>query len=191
MQGTRSISAVYAGDAGNATSTSSTLSQVVNAAGGGGATNVARASNGGSASASSSAAGFSPASLINGELAGANWSAGGGWKDGTPNVYPDWVQVNFNGSKTIDRVVVYSIQDNYFSPSAPTDAMTFNQWGVTAFQVQTWNGSAWVTQATVTGNNLVKRTVTFAAVATDRIRIHVTNALGGNARLTEIEAWAP
>ncbi|MCC6379614.1 MAG: hypothetical protein IT519_12445, partial [Burkholderiales bacterium] len=41
----------------------------------------------------------------------------------------------------------------------------------------------------VAGNNLVKRTVTFAAVSTDRIRILITNALNKNSRLTEIEAW--
>ena len=37
--------------------------------------------------------------------------------------------------------------------------------------VQAWTGSAWTTLATVTGNNLVKRTVTFAPFTTDRIRI--------------------
>ena len=188
-QGTRSISAVYAGDAANATSTSTTLSQTVNAAGGGGSSvNVARASNGGTASASSSAAGYSPAALINGELAGANWSSGGGWKDDN-RAFPDSVDVVFNGTKTVDRVVVYSIQDNWEAPVAPTDAMTFAQYGVTDFQVQRWTGAAWVSVATVAGNNLVKRTVTFAAVSTDRIRILITNALNKNSRLTEIEAW--
>ena len=33
-----------------------------------------------------------------------------------PNAYPDWVQINFNGSKSIDRVVVYTLQDNYAEP---------------------------------------------------------------------------
>ena len=53
------------------------------------------------------------ASLINGDTAGANWSTGGGWKDGTSKVFPDTVDIVFNGAKTIDRVVVYSIQDDY------------------------------------------------------------------------------
>jgi hypothetical protein len=46
-----------------------------------------------------------------------------------------------------------------------------------------------VTLATVSGNNLVKRTVTFAAFTTDRIRVNVTGALNGYSRITEIEAW--
>ena len=55
--------------------------------------------------------------------------------------------------------------------------------------MQGWNGSGWVTLATVTGNNLVKRTVTFTPYATDRIRINVTNGLGNYSRATEVEAW--
>jgi RHS repeat-associated protein len=41
----------------------------------------------------------------------------------------------------------------------------------------------------VTGNTLVKRSVNFTAFTTDRIRINVTNALGGYSRITEVEAW--
>ncbi len=99
------------------------------------------------------------------------------------------MQINFSGSKTIDRVVVYTLQDDFANPVEPTDTQTFSLYGITAFNVQTWNGSAWVTQATVTGNNLVKRTVTFNAVATARIRVNVTNALASYSRITEIEAW--
>src|SRR5581483_1701529 len=91
--------------------------------------------------------------------------------------------------KNVDRVVVYSIQDNYTNPLEPTDATTFSLYGVVDFTVDGWDGSAWVTLATVTGNNLVKRTVTFPAYTTDRIRVNVTNALNGYSRITEIEAW--
>jgi hypothetical protein len=55
--------------------------------------------------------------------------------------------------------------------------------------VQGWNGTAWVTLGTVSGNNLVKRTVNFTAYATDRIRIDVTSALNSYSRITEVEAW--
>jgi hypothetical protein len=61
--------------------------------------------------------------------------------------------------------------------------------GIVDFTVQGWNGSAWVTLGTVTGNNLVKRTVNFTATATTRIRINVTNAKGGYSRIVEIEAY--
>ena len=99
------------------------------------------------------------------------------------------MQINFNGSKTIDRVVVYTLQDNYNNPIEPTDTLTFTAYGVTDFTVQGWDGRAWVMLGTVTGNNLVKRTVTFAAFTTDRIRINITNALATYSRITEIEAW--
>src|SRR5439155_1223819 len=117
------------------------------------------------------------AAINNNERAGVNWGAGGGWADGTNAAFPDWVQINFNGSKTIDRVVVYTVQDNFANPVEPNDMMTFTNWGVTDFSVQGWDGAAWVTLGNVSGNNLVRRTVTFSAFTTDRIRITVNNAL--------------
>ena len=125
----------------------------------------------------------------NGDRAGLNWGNGGGWNDATGGVFPDWVQINFSGPKTIDHVIVYTMQDNYASPVDPPDTLTFSQYGITDFQVQGWNGSAWVTLGSVTGNNLVKRQVNFAATTTDRIRVNVTGATGGYSRITEIEAW--
>ena len=67
--------------------------------------------------------------------------------------------------------------------------MTFGLYGITDFTVQAWTGASWVTLSTVSGNNLVKRTVNFTATATDRIRINVTNALASYSRITEVEAW--
>ena len=113
-----------------------------------------------------------------------------GWADGTTNSFPDWLQVNFSGSQSINRVVVYSVQDNYQNPVEPTDTMTFSLYGLVDFTVQGWDGASWVTLATVSGNNLVKRTVTFPTYTTDRIRINVTNALNSWSRITEVEAWA-
>jgi hypothetical protein len=186
-QGTHSIVAAYAGDAGNAASSSSPLSQGVNAAG---ASNVALASNGGVASASSTYSAAFPVSAVNNnERAGINWGNGGGWNDGTGNAFPDTVSIRFNGSKTIDRVVVYTLQDNYPNPVEPTDSMTFSLYGITAFTVQGRQGTQWITLATVSGNTLVKRTVTFAPFTTSQIRIRITAALASFSRITEIEAW--
>ncbi len=185
--GTHNIVAAYSGDAANAASSSPSLSQGVSASN---QINVALASNGGIATASSTyGAGYPSAAINNNERAGANWGNGGGWADGTSNAYPDWVEIDFNGSKTIDRVVVYTVQDNYSSPVEPTDSMTFSQYGLTDFTVQGWNGSAWVTLGSVAGNNLVKRTVNFPATTTDRIRINATNALYSYSRIAEVEAW--
>ncbi len=184
--GSHSIVARYNGDGSNPTSTSTTLTQTVNAAPTG--TNVALATAGATASASS----FTkpPSAAINNERAGTNWDAGtGGWKDATTGIWPDWLQVTFNGSKRIDRVVVYSVQDNWTSPIQPTDTLTGSLYVVRNFTVQGWNGASWVTLATVTGNSLIKRTVTFSQYTTDRIRINVTSTPDGASRITEVEAW--
>jgi len=157
----------------------------------GGSIDVALAANGGVASASSTYSASYPVSAINnGDRAGLNWGNGGGWNDGTFNVWPDWVQINFSSPQTIDHVIVYTLQDNYANPFDPPDNLTFTLYGVTAFQVQGWNGSAWVNLgAAVSGNNLVKRTVAFPAYTTSQIRVYITNALDGFSRLTEVEAW--
>ena len=79
-----------------------------------GDSNVALAGAGAVSSASSTLAGYPLVTVNDNERAGVNWgSGGGGWADATANAYPDWVQINFNGSKSIDRVVVYTLQDNF------------------------------------------------------------------------------
>jgi len=183
--GIHTLTAIYSGDATYVTGTTSPLDFIVNAAPAGGA-NVALASAGAVASASSTLSGYPVSAVNNGNRTGAGNAF---WADGTVSTFPDSVQIVFNGSQTIDRVIVYSVQDGYVNPFEPTDAMTFSLYGLVDFTVQGWNGSAWVTLGTVTGNNLVKRTVTFAAFTTDRIRVNVTNALAAYSRIVEIEAF--
>src|SRR5207253_4328122 len=101
----------------------------------------------------------------------------------TYNAYPDAIQMDLNGAHPIDRVVLYTLQDNFTHPVEPTDTMTFSLFGVTDFYVQGWTGSSWVTLATVNGNNLVKRTVTFPAFTTTNVRVYLTGALNGLSRL--------
>ena len=186
--GTHSISAAYGGDANYKPATSDDLAQTVHAAVV--PTNFALASAGGVASASSTYnSRFPPASLIDGERSGLLWAYGGGWSDATLGVYPDWVQVQFRGRKTIDHVVVFSLQDNYLSGVVPSDSLTFGNYGAIDFTVQAWSGSSWVVLGAVTGNNLVKRTVNFPAYTTDRIRVNVTASKTMFTRLVEIEAW--
>jgi YD repeat-containing protein len=156
-------------------------------------TNVALAANGGVASASSNyGTGYPVAGVLNGDRKGLNWGSGGGWNDATSGSYPDWLQVTFNAAKTLNEIDVFTVQDTYTSPLAPTATMTFTKYGIVDFQVQTWNGGAWVTVpgGGVTGNNLVWRKFTFAPITTDRFRIYVTKALASYSRLTEVEAWA-
>jgi subtilisin family serine protease len=175
-----------------ATTPSSTVGVSVTGPGGGPPVNVAAASTGATASASSLAgAGYDASGAINGDRTGANWAAGGGWADGTPSVFPDWLQVNFAGSKTISEIDVFTVQDNYASPSPPTPAMTFSQYGAQDFEVQYWNGSTWlpIPGAVVTNNNLVWRHFAFAPLTTSRIRVVVSRGAWSYSFLTEVEAW--
>src|SRR5205085_2872988 len=72
-----------------------------------------------------------------------------------------------------------------------TDSMTNPIYGSSFvdFTVSVWNGSSFVVVGTVTNNNLVKRTVTFPAVSTDRVRVTVSRSADGYARFTEVEAF--
>ena len=114
------------------------------------------------------------------------------WVDATWTIFPDWVQVTFNGMKTITEIDVFTLQDNYTAPVDPTPDMTFSLYGITDFEVQYWTGSAWaaVPGGSISGNNLVWRHLTFAALTTDRIRVYVTGSRDGVwSRIVEIEAW--
>ena len=192
-QGTHSIVAKYSGDASNAASQSAPLSQVVNGIGGGTSINVALAANGGVASASSTYSSLYPVSAVNdGDRAGLNFGNGGVWKDATLTSFPDWVQITFNGAKTIDHVIVYSVQDDNINPVEPTDTLTFTRRGITDFEVQAWNGIAWVSLGAVSGNNLVKRSLAFVATTTSKIRVVINSASNGRySLLAEIEVWTP
>ena len=68
-------------------------------------------------------------------------------------------------------------------------SLTFSVYGITDFTVQAWDGSTWITLGSVTGNNLVKRTVSFAPYTTPRIRVNVTRSLLSVPTIVEIEAW--
>jgi hypothetical protein len=156
--------------------------------------NVALAANGGVATASSSYNPSFPVAAVNdGDRAGANWGAGGGWNDATGNTYPDWVQIDFNSSETINQIDLFTVQDNYLSPVSPTVSMLFSRYGVTDFEVQYWTGAAWadVPGGNVTGNRNVWRQFTFANITTSKIRVLVNNSLGGYSRIVEIAAYRP
>src|SRR5437867_3071511 len=157
-----------------------------------GGTNVALAANGGVASASSIYSSNFPVRAVNdGDRLGLNWGNGGGWADGTANVWPDWVEIDFNASYPINEIDVLTVQDNYQNPSPPTLDMTFTLYGVTDLEVQYWTGSTWtdIPGGSVTGNNLVWRQFTFANITTDKIRVLINNSLASYSRVTEIEAY--
>jgi hypothetical protein len=69
--------------------------------------------------------------------------------------------------------------------------MTFSQFGITHFQVQYWDGAAWVTVpgGGVINNNKVWRQFVFAPVTTQRIRVLVNSSAYYLSRIVEVEAW--
>jgi len=154
-------------------------------------TNWALASNGGVASASSTdASGNYPVAAVNdGDRTGQAWGNGGGWKDNTLGVFPDYVQINFASAQFIDAAIVYSLQDSYANGVDPSDTMTFSLYGITAFHVDVLSNGVWTTMATVTGNNLVKRKVNFPLTYASAIRVYTDASADGQwSRLVEVEA---
>jgi len=154
--------------------------------------NVAAASQGASITASSTYDARFPASaIIDSSRTGAPWAQGGGWNDGTAGVFPDWIVISLPENKTVDRVTVYTLQDNYQAPIEPTDNLTFSQYGLTDFTVYGATAGGWVPLASITGNNRVKRTVTFPPFTTSAIHVVFSNGLQSFSRVAEVEAWTP
>lgn len=157
--------------------------------------NVALASRGATVSVSSTHSAGTPASaLIDSNRRGNPWDYGGGWSSlyraGYPTASsPEWIQISFNGPKLLSEIAVSTLQDNYSSPVEPYINQTFSKYGIRDFSVQYWNGSAWVSIQSFYSNNQVYRRVTFNPIKTEKIRIYITAALNGAARVTEVEAY--
>ena len=155
--------------------------------------NVASAANGGRASASSTYSSAHAASgVVNGDRKGALYGSGGGWSDSTPGVYPDWVRIDFAGSKTIDEVDVFMVQDAFTTPIEPSITTLFSRYGVTNFKAEYWTGTAWaaIPGGSVAGNQNVWRQLNFTPVTTTAVRIVITGTIDGWSRLVEVEAYA-
>jgi len=105
--------------------------------------------------------------------------------------WPDWLEIDFSGSKSISEIDVFTIQDNYANPADPTLSTTFGTYGLTGYDVQYWNGSSWVTVSggSVSGNNKVWRQFSFAAITTSKIRVLTNASPDGWSRLVEVEAY--
>ena len=158
--------------------------------------NHALAANGGVATASSSfSLGYTANAANNGDRKGLHWGTGpltgSGWHDATSGAYPDWLQIDFSGNRTIDEINVITVQDDYLNPVEPTESMTFASYGIIAFDVQYWTGSGWatVTGGAVSGNDKVWRKFTFTAVTTNKIKVVVNSSLANYSRVVELEAW--
>ena len=132
-----------------------------------------------------------PVSAVNNnERAGTNWGNGGGWADGTPGTFPDWVQITFNGSKTIDRVVrLFAAGQLRAAGRAHRQHdlchlrhHRLHRAGLERGELdRRWPRSAATTWSSAR--------VSFAPTTTDRIRINITAARNAGSYITEIEAW--
>jgi len=152
--------------------------------------NVALAANGSSVTVSSryNSTNYVVENINNGDRTGANY---GYWNDATTTVTDDWVQIDFAGVKTINRIDVFSVQDAYTTPVEPTTTMTFTKYGLSAYNLQYWDGSAWVAipGASISGNTLIWNEFTFPEVSTSKIRVKINATLGSYSRLVELEVW--
>lgn len=87
--------------------------------------NVALAANGAVATASSTAtgSGFSTTGAINGNYRGPWGNSVEGWNGNTPNVVPDWLQVDFAGSKTIDEISIFGRRKSQSRTTTRTNSL--------------------------------------------------------------------
>lgn len=149
--------------------------------------NVALASSGATITASSAnGTQYAASYAIDGTRRASLW--GNTWADKTVSLYPDWLQVTFAGAKTIDEIDVFSGQT--LGSVDPTPTMS-SLYAIADFQVQSWNGSQWVTVsgALVTGNQLVWRKFTFSPITTTAVRVNITRNTATLSRIAEIEVY--
>jgi RHS repeat-associated protein len=154
--------------------------------------NVALAGNGGTVSYSTQESPYVGSFANDGEHLGYVSGQYTFWRDNTNASFPDWLQIDFNSSKSIDEIDIFTVQDSAETPTEPVaNGTTFSLHGITDFEVQFWNGTAWATISggNVTGNTKVWKKLTFAAVTTTKIRVTVNNALNNRSRIVEVEAW--
>lgn len=113
-----------------------------------------------------------------------------GWNDATPNVFPDWIEVDFKRVHRINRINVFTLPDDFRDGRDRDVNEKFSLYGITDFDVQYWSGRAWLTvpRGAIRGNRNVWRMISFPVIATDKIGVVVRNSIDGESRITEIEA---
>ncbi len=146
------------------------------------------------ASSSHVSGNFPVSSVIEGNRRATLWGASpadsqNGWNSASnPTIgAPDWVELNFGQARKINEINIFSVATTATEPHANTLAETSSN-TLQDFDVQYWNGSIWVDIANVTGNDRTWRQFKFSDITTQHIRVYITAALDGFARIAEIEA---
>jgi hypothetical protein len=156
--------------------------------------NLAEDSEGATAKASSTQ--YAPndkfsADMANDGVSSDDWDqcCNGTWSDGTPNVFPDWLEIDFKSPKAIDWINVFTIQDD--PANEPTLTEKFTKDGITDYDVQYWNGGIWknVPGGAIRKNRNVWRKIEFPTITTNKIRVVVRRSLSGYSRIMEVEAF--
>lgn len=132
-------------------------------------------------------------SLIDGRTDSADWGNGGGWMNKTAGSFPNSVEINFSGAKTVDAINLYTL-DTADNPAS--------QYGVRNVSLQYWDAtsSSWKSMKStddttkdleITNNTRSIITANFQPVNTSKIKVTVNSANGANdySRLTEVEAF--
>lgn len=156
--------------------------------------NLALSGAGATASASSTFAGLPASNIINGDRTGRLGGVAAYWSTATASAAGATAEVDFPVPTAINRIVPVFLQDNITTnPLEPTETMTFTQYGGVDFEIQYWNGSAWVTVTggNVTGNTLIMPIFDFPDVAVSKIRLlyHTVGPGSGYANLVALEAY--
>ncbi|MBB5874032.1 hypothetical protein F4553_007466 [Allocatelliglobosispora scoriae] len=141
--------------------------------------NLTNLAQGATVSASYTGSGSTTAGAVDGfPINEPFWGAGG-----SPNAQ-DWYEVNFGSAKTVNEVRLY------FKDSRPASS-TYR--APSAYNIQYYNGSAWVNVANQVKNPAAPRAnynvAQFTAVSTQRIRVLATNASGAKTGLTEVKIF--
>lgn len=145
--------------------------------------NVALATAGSTATASSTAAGFDPNNVLNGQTSSAAWGTPGvGWQDDTPGTFPDTLTINFGTARTLDKLIVYTL-DSTTQPASTN--------GVRDYSIEYWDGNAWKLLTSVTGNSQGVITSTFGAINTSQVRLNITAANGASSNILQVQAFQP
>ncbi len=136
---------------------------------------------------------FAPSSAIDGDRTGQSWGNGGGWNDGTYNTWPDMLDIDLNGSRTINEIRVYTLQNNWTTAGEPDLTTLATGEGIQDFEVQMWNGADFVPitncNCSVTDNDKAVRVFTITTpITTSKIRVKVTRGRNGYSRIVEVEA---
>lgn len=153
--------------------------------------NIALSSFGAGVSASSQySADYNVESVNNGDTSSLDWgSPGGGWLDGSPGSFPDYLTVVFDERRTLRKAVVYTLDSEAYPAST---------YGIKDYILQYLkragdpnNDDDWETVTTITGNTSGSITHYFSLISTKAIRLNINASNGANdySRIIELEAY--